>query len=170
MNTPPLEIERKYVILIPDLEHLCAVDGYTVSKITQTYLISPSHITHRVRRREYPDRVVYTETKKIRIDKISVYEDERELTESEYLALIKSADPALTPIIKVRHTVPVCDVVAEIDIYPNWKHTCIMETELPSREHAVTFPPYIRIVKEVTGEKQYSNASMSRSFPPEIDP
>ena len=66
--------------------------------------------------------------------------------------------------------VPTADVTAEIDIYPNWKRTCIMETELPSKEHSVTFPPYIRIIKEVTGEKQYSNVSMSHSFPSEIDP
>ena len=83
MNAIPVEIERKYVIRLPRLELLREQEGYNVSEIRQTYLESPSGVTHRVRMRSYPDRVVYTETKKVRIDRISSFEDEREISESE---------------------------------------------------------------------------------------
>ena len=86
MTEAPLEIEKKYIIRIPALDTLATVEGYTRSEIVQTYLISHPHVTHRVRRRVYSDRTVYTETKKVRIDKISSYEDEREIDEIEPLA------------------------------------------------------------------------------------
>ena len=166
-NEIPLEIEKKYVIEKPDVTALSKIDGYTKSEIVQTYLLSHPHVTHRVRRREYEGRVVYTETKKVRIDKISVFEDERELDEGEYLSLLALADPATAPVEKVRHTIPAGDLTLEIDIYPAWEKCCIMEIELPSRDTVPEIPGFIKIVADVTGEKRYSNASMSRAFPPE---
>ena len=55
----------------------------------------------------------------------------------------------------------------EIDVYPAWKNTAIMETELDDREREVEIPTFIEIIREVTGYKAYSNASMSKSFPKE---
>lgn len=163
-----VEIERKYIIKTPDLELVSSMDDYTGSEIEQVYLSSPSHITHRVRRRAYLDRVEYTETKKVRIDKASAYEDEREITAGEYSTLILNRDPQSTPLIKTRHTFRYKGQLFEVDIYPNWSRTCIMETELPSRDTVVDMPPFIHIVSEVTGNREYSNASMSRKFPEEI--
>lgn len=167
MTDTPLEIEKKYIILIPELDRLAEVDGYTKSEIVQTYLISHPHVTHRVRKRVYPDRTVYTETKKVRIDKISSYEDEREIDEVEYLALLALADPAAVPVVKTRHTLPYGELTVEIDVYPNWGKCCIMEIELPDRENIPALPDYVTLVADVTGEKAYSNAAMSRCFPPE---
>ena len=42
-----------------------------------------------------------------------------------------------------------------------------METELESRDTEVLMPDFLSIVREVTGNKLYSNASMARSFPKE---
>ena len=167
MSTP-LEIERKYVILKPDLALLASLDGYTVSEIEQTYLDSPSHVTHRVRARRYLERTVYTETKKVRIDKMSVYEDEREISDSEYEALVANRAKDTVTLKKTRHTFLYLGQTFEIDIYPDWAKTAILETELETRETVVTFPDFIEIVSEVTGEKKYSNASMSRKFPEEL--
>ena len=51
--------------------------------------------------------------------------------------------------------------------HPEWKNTAILETELSDRDTVVKFPDFIKIVADVTGDKRYSNASMSRSFPEE---
>ena len=64
MNVP-VEIERKYVISLPDIARLKSQSGYTVSEIEQTYLESEPTVTHRVRARHRADRTVYTETKKV---------------------------------------------------------------------------------------------------------
>ena len=163
-----IEIERKYIIEIPDLKLISEMPSYTVSKIEQIYLSSPMHVTHRVRRRAYEGRVEYTETKKVRIDKTSSYEDEKQITCEEYIALAKNMAKDTLPLIKVRHTFEYLGQVFEIDVYPNWSGTCVMETELSTSDTVVSMPPFIHIVREVTGDKKYSNASMSREFPKEI--
>ena len=163
-----IEIERKYIIEMPDLRLISEMPKYTVSEIEQIYLTSASHVTHRVRRRAYEDRVEYTETKKIRINKTSAYEDERQISGDEYSVLALNRAQDSTPLTKVRHTFEYLGQVFEIDVYPNWLRTCIMETELVSADTVVNMPPFIRIVCEVTGDKKYSNASLSREFPREI--
>ena len=167
-KTIPVEIERKYVIRMPDLAELSRQGGYTVSEIEQTYLESEPNVTHRVRKRVYKDRTVYTETKKVRIDVMSAHEDEREISEGEYLELLKRRKDGTETLIKTRHTFVFLGQTFEVDIYPLWQKSAILETELSSRDKAVVFPGFITVIVEVTGEKKYSNASMSQKFPDEL--
>ena len=164
----PVEIERKYVILLPSTEILRAQEGYTVSEIRQTYLKSEPGVTHRVRMRSYADRTVYTETRKTRIDRMSSFEDEREISREEYGLLLELRHPDTVTLTKTRHTFLYLGKTFEIDVYPEWQRSCIMETELESREESVGMPDFIRVLTEVTGDKKYSNASMSHSFPAEL--
>ena len=140
---------------------------YTKSDILQIYLPSDMGETHRIRRRVYSDRIKCTETRKIRIDKMSSTEIEGEISQSDFDLLAKNPLEGRTPIEKTRHTFIFKGQTFEIDIYPNWKNTAIMETELSDREKLVTFPSFIEIIREVTGNKAYSNAAMSKSFPDE---
>ena len=164
----PVEIEREYVIEMADPDVLKGQDGYTVSHIEQTYIESELSITHRVRKRVYKDRTVYTETKKVRIDVMSAHEDEREISEGEYLELLKRRKDGTETLIKTRHTFVFLGQTFEVDIYPLWQKSAILETELSSRDKAVVFPGFITVIVEVTGEKKYSNASMSQKFPDEL--
>lgn len=164
----PIEIERKYVILKPDfaaLEREYEVDS---SEIRQTYLASEAGVTRRVRKRVYRDRVSYTLTEKRRIDAISSHEDEREISEGEYEALLGEIRDGTRTLTKTRRVIRVGEVDFEIDEYPEWSRTCIMETELKSREEQVAMPEFIRVVAEVSGVKAYTNASMSARFPEEL--
>jgi len=163
-----VEIERKYIIKMPSESILSAQNGYTVSKIVQIYLSSEADVTHRVRMRSFGDRVVYTETKKTRIDFISSHEEENEITEAEFCELSGKIKNGTRPVIKTRHTFVLDEVTFEIDVYPEWQNTAIMETELKSREETVKMPSFIEIVKDVTGDKNYSNASMAYAFPEEL--
>ena len=163
-----IETERKYVISMPDVALMQAQHDYTVSDIVQIYLRSSPRVTHRVRSRTKDGATKYTETQKMRISAMSVYEDEREITENEFNTLRLNIDPDTTPIIKTRHTFTYRGQLFEIDVYPNWQTCAIMETELPSEDTEVEIPTFINIIKEVTGIKAYSNASMSRVFPCEI--
>ena len=167
MNKSNLEIERKYIIAMPDIEEMQEMESYCKSEILQIYLPSKNGETHRIRRRIYSDKTVCTETVKVRVDKMSSNEFEREISEAEFNVLASSFDPNTHPIDKTRHTFIYNTQLFEIDIYPAWKNTAIMETELESREAFVEMPCFIRIVREVTGDKRYSNAGMSRVFPEE---
>lgn len=163
-----LEIERKFVIKKPDIKLISSLGGFTESHITQTYLESEPQVTLRVRRREYRDEVVYTETAKRRVDYISAEETEREITRSEYEEAVLNIKVGTKPVIKTRYTFSYGHRVYEIDVYPQWTESCIMEAELQSRDEPLEIPPFIEVIKEVTGDKSYSNASMSKVFPEEI--
>lgn len=162
-----LEIERKYIIKMPDEAELRSCEGYNRSSILQIYLPGDGSETHRIRRRSYPDKTICTETRKIRIDKMSSTEIEGEITEESFNALSAAPLEGTNPIEKTRHTFTYLGQLFEIDVYPQWKNTAIMETELPSRDKNVEMPDFINILKEVTGDKSYSNAAMSRAFPAE---
>ena len=98
---------------------------------------------------------------------MSSTEIERELGEEEFSTLAQTILAETRPIEKTRHTFIYLGQTFEIDVYPDWKCTAIMETELPSRETEVKMPKFLEIIREVTGNKAYSNASMSKSFPKE---
>lgn len=165
--TGHIETERKYIIRLPDFSVLEAQPDYTVSDIEQIYLNSDEGVTHRVRVRKYKDKIEYTETRKVRIDRLSAVEEEREISEDEFSRISKNIKEGTRPVIKRRHTFRYFGQLFEIDVYPSWKCTAIMETELDSDRQIVKMPPFIKIIREVTGVKGYSNAAMSRSFPAE---
>lgn len=168
MKDVPVEIERKYVILKPDFSELVRIGKLDKSEIEQTYLNSDASETRRIRRRVYSGHTVYTETVKRRIDKMSAYEDEREISPSEYETLLKEIKDGTLTLRKTRYVLSYLGACFEIDVYPEWKNTCILETELESREAKVEFPPEIKVLCEVTGNKKYTNASMSHAFPKEL--
>lgn len=162
-----VEIERKYIIKMPDFAVLRSQSDHTESEILQIYLPSKQGETRRIRRRTYNGNTVCTETRKVRIDSISSNETEREISINEFLMLSKNALNDRNHIIKTRHTFVLYNQLYEIDVYPQWCKTAIMETELESREIEAKIPSFIEIVREVTGNKAYSNAGMSKEFPKE---
>ena len=163
-----IETERKYLIKMPDLSYLRGILGYTESDITQIYLNSEPGKTHRVRKREYSDKTVYIENRKTRLTRVSVIEEEREITAPEFESLSLKIANGSHPVLKKRLTLPYNGYTLEVDIYPQWKSTAVLEVELESEDASPEFPPEIEIIKEVTGEKRYSNHSMSFDFPEEI--
>lgn len=163
-----VEIEKKYVIRLPDTEYIATLVGYTESDITQIYLESTVGRTHRIRRRIFGDAATYTETVKLRIDKMSAFEDEREIEQADFERLSEKIKKGTRPVLKKRLTFLFDSRLFEVDIYPEWKRSCIMEVELPTREEDVKLPPFIELIRDVTGDRAYSNASMSKSFPEEL--
>ena len=162
-----IETEKKYIIRMPDIAELEAEAGYQKSEITQTYFSSLSGVTHRVRKRVFPEKTVCTETKKTRISKMSVIEDERELTEAEYEALLSTLE-VIGSLSKTRHIFLFGGHTIEVDVYPSWSKSCILEVELAGETEELTLPSYIEVLEDVTGSRKYSNHNMSLSFPEEL--
>ena len=164
---PPIEIERKYIIKMPSLDTLAIQPGYTESEIEQIYLSSEPWVTHRIRCRAFSDGVEYTETKKMRLSALSALEDEREIEREEYLRLKENIRAGSRVLKKRRYTVSFLGKIFEIDVYPEWKRHAIMECELQGEDEDIVLPPFLELVREVTGDKSYSNAKMSECFPNE---
>ena len=161
-----VETERKFIIKMPDFSLLKGMDGFTKSEIEQIYLESQGS-TRRIRKRVFCDKVLYTETEKIRINSLSAVENEREISENEFSALAVFIRSGSTLIKKTRYTVKSKEVLLEIDVYPQWKDTAIMEIELQDENQEIEIPSFIEVLREVTGNKAYSNSGMSMNFPKE---
>lgn len=162
-----VEIERKFIVSLPSLEFISTLPDYSKSEITQIYLCGSAGVTHRIRKRVYSDRCEYTETKKIRIDESSAFEDEREIDSESFYMLSQKIKEGTSPICKERYTFSVGAQLFELDVYPQWKRSAILEAELENRDTELSLPQFIKLIKEVTGNRAYSNAGMARSFPPE---
>lgn len=154
--------------MMPDADILKGMEGYSESEIVQIYLRSAPSVTRRIRKRKYAGKVTYTETEKRRVDAMSSLEREEEISAERFDALALERREGSEPVIKRRITFSFEGQLFEVDIYPQWHRSCIMELELPSRETEIRWPPFITLVADVTGKKEYSNSSMSARFPDEL--
>ena len=100
--TEPLEIERKFLIEMPDRSLLdrCPVRW----EIWQTYLLGETE--------------QFFHTEKQRLTDRTCVEREREIDAREYEALLAQRDPARVTIHKMRYCLPEGGLVFEIDVYP----------------------------------------------------
>lgn len=161
------EIERKFLIRMPEKAQLLLKEGANTSSITQTYLQGEVGYSERVRKREFSDHIVYTHTKKRFISALSCEEIEEEISEEAYLRLLHRKDPARTPVSKERICIPYAGHLLEIDIYPFWKKQAVLEVELRSESEECLLPSYLSVLREVTGDKKYKNKALAISVPEE---
>ena len=161
----PIETERKYLIAYPDTDALSRMAGARRIVIRQTYLTAQPSVTARVRRAQEGDEVRWYYTEKRRISSASAYEDEREITPEEADRLLMRADPALSPIEKIRWRVPIGMLAAEIDLYPFWRDRAVMEIELPDETCEVPEVPFVTVLRDVTDDPRYKNRALARAIP-----
>ncbi|MBR6708411.1 MAG: hypothetical protein IKL84_01895, partial [Clostridia bacterium] len=159
-----LEIERKWLIVRPDPVLLAAQPKANAVQIIQTYLVAGQEASsRRVRAAQKADgSVIYTQTVKHRIGSIIAEEDEREISRDEYTALLEQADPACRPIEKTRWRIPYQNHTLEIDLYPFWTEQAVLEIELPSPDTAVSLPDWLTVIREVSGDRTFSNHQLAQ--------
>ena len=147
-----LEIERKYLIAMPDTRALRAACSH-VYEMEQTYLAAAPGVTARVRRRQEGERVEYFYTEKeFRTDRTCV-ERERAVTEEEYHRLLVRRREKGVTLRKTRW----CMLYAGR----------VLEIELPDEGAPVSIPPQIRILREVTADRRLKNAVLAQRIPDE---
>lgn len=159
-----IEIERKYLIEIPDIDILKAQPNYNASFIEQMYIStdgSGEYKGDRIRKRVYSDVTKYYKTHKEYITGMSKIEIEDEISKEEYEILSKMKLPGSRVIRKVRHCFDFEGQMPELDIYEFWKDRATVEVELESEDQAVTLPEFIKVIEDVTDDKSYSNFALS---------
>lgn len=72
-----------------------------------------------------------------------------------------NADTSKRQIRKTRYCLTYESQYFEIDIYPFWKDKAIVEIELNDEKTVIVFPDFIKIIKEVTNDESYKNASLA---------
>ena len=160
-----IEIERKYLIELPDTAYLANIEGARVLSIVQTYLAERDGAERRVRSVTERGGTKYVYTEKMPLGKISRVENEREISRDEYCMLLTEAVSRLT---KTRYAVPFCGHVIEVDVYPDdiggdvLRGCAVLEVELADEEEKFSLPPYITVIRELCGEREYSNKSLAK--------
>lgn len=158
----PLEIERKFLIEYPDVRWLESIPNCQRIEIIQTYLNSDKDEEVRVRQRGFDGHYIYFQTTKRKVSDVKRVEIERRLSESEYIRLLMKADTTRRQIRKDRYCLTYENQYFEIDIYPFWNDKAIAEIELSNENAEIKFPKQIRVIKEVTGDDFYKNASLAK--------
>ena len=161
VSTDPYEIERKFLIEYPDTEKFENDPNCKRVEIIQTYLNSENGDEIRVRQRGENSNYIYFKTIKKKVSDIKRIEIETELSKDEYLTLLMNADTSKRQIRKTRYCLTFENKCFEIDVYPFWSDKAIVEIELNDENEEILFPDCIKVIKEVTDDERYKNASLA---------
>lgn len=158
----PFENERKFLIQYPDIQWLENIPNCQRIEIIQTYLNSKEGEEVRVRQRGLNGNYIYFQTTKKSVSALKRVEVERRLSKDEYLTLLMEADSSKRQIRKTRYCLAYENQYFEIDVYPFWDDKAIVEIELSDENAEIIFPEQIQVIKEVTDDENYKNASIAK--------
>ena len=156
------EIERKYLIAMPEEASLAALPGAEKLHIRQCYLPDNGG---RLREVQQNGETTYIFTQKRRINDVTREETERVLSPEEYRALFAQRDTTYSVIEKTRWRIPWQRLTAEVDIFPFWPDLAYLEFELPEENVPVPIPPWLHVIREVTHDRRYTNRALAREIP-----
>lgn len=153
----PIEEERKYIVEVTD-----EVPGAIESEITQTYLAAEPGIEVRLRRRKWQGNTVNVHTTKKRISAHEQIETERQVGNNLYSSLLGQADPYRQSIRKVRRSFIWKGQYFELDKYLSPVNgLTILETKGVGAHESVKFPPFIKVIEDITGNQAYYNYNLA---------
>jgi CYTH domain-containing protein len=155
----PVETERKYVVELT----ASLPAGHAETEIFQTYLLADGNAEVRLRKRGQNGHYIYFLTRKQTLAGNSRIETEQQITPSEYVQLLDRADPARVSIHKRRTCFVWGDRYFELDTFvqPALPFS-LLEIEDAERHEDINFPPFIRIVEDVTDNKEFYNHNLAR--------
>ena len=153
----PIEMERKFLVdVVGD------ISGSREMDIFQTYLMERNGEESRVRKRGENGHYAYFLTTKKFITSNQRIEVERQITPSEYINLMNSANPDKQTIHKLRRCFVWDNRYYELDTFvsPKLPH-CLLEIEDVAEDETITFPPFLKILEEVTDNSDYYNSNIA---------
>lgn len=165
-----LEKERKFLIRFPlsqEAKEIVLDKADAPAHMVQTYLEVKDGFCERVRmvsvemwgRNMAPH--YYHTTKKFISPGVN-QEDEEQITRTEYHELLMKADPSLNEIVKTRYFVTWAGKLFELDLFhEQHEGLAILEIELTDMESVFELPPFLEVIREVTAEKEFSNAALA---------
>ena len=154
----PVQEERVYKIEVTGEIPECSE-----SLITQTYLVAEPGSEVRLRRREWSGgKVVNVHRSKKRISDKEVIETERQVDNNLYEQMLQQADPYRQSIRKRRQSFIWKGQFFEIDTFLSpVDNLVMMETKGIAEQETVNFPPFVKVIEDVTGNSKYLNYNIA---------
>ena len=132
------------------------------SEITQTYLVADPDCEVRLRRRSWSGEFVNVHKTKKRISANEILETERQVSNALYESLLQQADPYRATIRKTRRSFIWKGQYFEIDTFHSPVDNLVMlQTKGVEKQETVNFPPFLRVIADVTGNPQYYNYNIA---------
>ncbi|MBP5327997.1 MAG: AAA family ATPase [Bacteroidales bacterium] len=155
----PIEVERKYLVDVAE----DPIPGGNVCEIRQTYLTPVDGMERRLRMRGENGHNIFFMTMKKRLGKDRSYEYERQIDEKKYYELLSEANPAKRTIHKKRCCFLWKNQYFELDefVEPRIEHH-LLEIEDAESNESVSFPPFIHVIEDVTGNPDYYNTNIAK--------
>ena len=153
----PIEEERKYIV-----EMAGELPDCIESDIVQTYLVAEPGCEVRLRKRSWQGKNVYVHTTKKKISETERLETERQISHNLYQSLLQQADPYRRTIHKTRRSFIWKGQYFELDSFIEpIDGMLILETKGVASDESVKFPPFIRVIEDITGNKKYYNYNIA---------
>ncbi|MDE2188665.1 MAG: AAA family ATPase [Patescibacteria group bacterium] len=161
----PVPLEKEDKFLIKSFDPATISVKWNESTIVQDYLVSPiATKEHRVRARTDGESTSYYYTVKHDISPGVRVEQEKMLTKREYESLLTLRNPNMTTIKKRRICFFWREQFFEVDLFQaNHQGLVLLEAERTDRTPELELPPFIGIIRNVTNDKQYSNAELAKN-------
>jgi len=117
----------------------------------------------RLRKRGQNGHFIYFLTRKRTLYGNSRLENERQITPLEYVQYLAQADPSRTTIHKRRTCFVWENRYFELDTFVNPALPfSLLEIEDAERHEDIQFPPFIKVVEDVTDKKEFYNSNLAR--------
>ena len=149
MGLPALnESQRNYVVEVTD----SLPENTTECEITQTYLKSDPDTIVRLRKRGWDGSYVYMQSVKKRVSETEFIETERQISPYQYVTLLQQADPTRKTLRKIRKNFVWEKQYFELDTFLDRDDgISILEIAGVKDPDAINFPPFVKVVRDVTG-------------------
>lgn len=165
----PVEIERKFLLAsMPSFESSELINAQKIF-IEQIYLApdGKEETEIRIRKRSQNGSSTYYRTWKKNVSPGVRNETEEFITDSDYFRLSALKEPGTSIIKKIRYCFVYNYQYFELDeiVEPECaKGMCLLEIELTEENDKLELPPFLDIVREVTGDERYTNYFISRNL------
>lgn len=158
----PLEIERKYVVEL--MVKPRDIPGCVEVAIEQYYVATPDPLEElRMRKRVVGRCAVYFETRKRTVRPGVRVERETAVSQESYAARLLSMHHGTRVVRKRRYCFVWKNQYFELDVFcgAHMSLPHLLEIELADERDTIEFPPFVRILKDVTGDLNLSNRALA---------
>ena len=156
----PPEIERKFLVEMPELAELEKLPGFRRVEIEQAYLPTTNDERLRIRKWVENGQAIYYKTRRRHVNGQRIEVEER-LTQRSYKEMLEEAGEALQLLRKTRYSLQYDGQLFQLDVYPFWAEQAVVKIELNEENGQVRLPPELKLIREVTGERAYKDYTLA---------
>lgn len=170
VGLPAMAYVQKKFLLMHDGEGRFIIDEPVGLKretfeVEEVFLVcrNKDEIENKIRSRGKEDSYTYIHESRTKVKGQEIIK-KRQITAREFIQLLDSKNVNMRPIEKIRHCFIYQNQNFVVDVFKNVEGCpTILRIETEDKTDEINIPPFVKVAREVTGEKTYVTNSMSKS-------